>query len=231
MRRREGSIVETTSVKKEILSAYNFRHATKEFDGSKKINDEDFEFILETGRLSPSSFGFEPWKFVVVQNPVLREKLYDYAWGAQRQLRTASHFVLILSRLPKDLLPNSDYLSGLMQNVQNMPPEAFEGRKNRFDDFLKNDFELKDNERALFEWGCRQSYIALGNMMTAAAQIGVDSCPIEGFNKRKIEEILSAEGIMDADHFGISCMVAFGYRLNDPRRKIRQDAGQVIQWV
>ncbi|MFF2907265.1 NAD(P)H-dependent oxidoreductase [Paenibacillus sp. NPDC057934] len=223
--------METTSVIKEILSAYNFRHATKEFDSNQKISDEDFEFILETGRLSPSSFGFEPWKFVVVQNPEIREKLYDNAWGAQKQLRTASHFVLILSRLPKDLRSDSDYLSELMQNVQSLPPEVFEGRKHKYASFLKNDFELADNERALFEWGCRQSYIALGNMMTAAAQIGVDSCPIEGFHKRKIEEILSAEGIMDADHFGISCMVAFGYRLNDPRVKIRQDAGQVIQWV
>jgi nitroreductase len=68
-------------------------------------------------------------------------------------------------------------------------------------------------------------------MMTAAAQIGIDSCPIEGFNKQEIERILSEEGIMDAKHFGISCMVAFGYRLNEPRGKTRRSVDQVIEWV
>lgn len=69
------------ALKEDILAAYAFRHATKEFDSSRKISSGDFTFILETGRLSPSSFGFEPWKFVVVQNPELREKLRANAWG------------------------------------------------------------------------------------------------------------------------------------------------------
>ncbi|MEC2164969.1 nitroreductase family protein, partial [Bacillus velezensis] len=78
--------------KQQIIEAYQFRHATKEFDPEKKISESDFEFILETGRLSPSSLGLEPWKFVVVQNPELREKLREFTWGAQKQLPTASHF-------------------------------------------------------------------------------------------------------------------------------------------
>lgn len=68
----------STNIKKEILAAYQFRHAAKEFDSSKKISAEDFQFILQTGRLSPSSFGFEPWRFVVVQNPEIRGKLLPY---------------------------------------------------------------------------------------------------------------------------------------------------------
>ncbi|KWX78597.1 NAD(P)H-dependent oxidoreductase [Paenibacillus jilunlii] len=221
----------TAAVKKEIIAAYEFRHATKEFDSSRKISGEDFQFILETGRLSPSSFGFEPWKFVVVQNPDIREKLRPFAWGAQKQLPTASHFVLILSRLPKDLTAGSDYIQGFMKDVQNLPPEVAEGKSKMYDTFLTTDFGLAGNDRALFEWGARQTYLALGNMMTAAAQIGIDSCPIEGFDKLKIEEILAAEGIMDPEHFGIACMVAFGYRLNEPRGKTRRSADQVIQWV
>lgn len=70
-----------TTTKDQILSAYEFRHATKEFDSHKKISDSDFDFILETGRLSPSSFGFEPWKFVIVQSKAMREKLLPYSWG------------------------------------------------------------------------------------------------------------------------------------------------------
>lgn len=92
---------EKEALKEDILNAYQFRHATKEFDPNKKIPEEDFKFILETGRLSPSSFGFEPWRFVVVQNQELREKIKNTAWGAFGKLPEASHFVLILARTKK----------------------------------------------------------------------------------------------------------------------------------
>ncbi|ULO05589.1 NAD(P)H-dependent oxidoreductase [Paenibacillus sp. 19GGS1-52] len=220
-----------SSIQHEILSAFQFRHATKEFDSNKKISDIDFQFILETGRLSPSSFGFEPWRFVVVQSPEIREKLRPYARGANKQLPTASHFVLILARLPKDMLADSDYIQGMMENVQQLPPEGVEGKGKVYDAFLKTGFRLQENERAMFEWGCRQTYLALGNMMTAAAQIGIDSCPMEGFDKAEIERVLVEERIMDAEHFGIACMVAFGYRLHEPLNKTRQTADQVVQWV
>jgi hypothetical protein len=87
--------------KEEILKAFSFRHATKEFDPNMKISDEDFQFILETGRLSPSSVGYETWKFLVVQNMELREKLREVSWGAQGQLPTASHFLVIVARTIK----------------------------------------------------------------------------------------------------------------------------------
>ncbi|GGF71094.1 putative NAD(P)H nitroreductase YfkO [Paenibacillus albidus] len=220
-----------TATQQDILSAYQFRHAAKEFDSSRKISKSDFDFILETGRLSPSSFGFEPWRFVIVQNPEIREKLRPYAWGAQKQLPTASHFVLLLSRLPQDMGAASDYIQGMMQEVQQLPAEVAAGKGVMYDKFLRTDFGLWGNERAMFEWSSRQTYLALGNMMTAAAQIGIDSCPIEGFDKKEIERILTEEGIMDPAHFGISCMAAFGYRLKEPRPKTRQSAEQVIQWV
>lgn len=84
--------------REDILDAFKFRHATKKFDESKKISEEDFNVILESGRLSPSSFGFEPWRFVVIQNRELREELKPVTWGAQGQLPTASHYVAILCR-------------------------------------------------------------------------------------------------------------------------------------
>ncbi|AIQ46646.1 NAD(P)H nitroreductase YfkO [Paenibacillus sp. FSL R7-0273] len=219
------------ALKEDILAAYAFRHATKEFDSSRKISSGDFTFILETGRLSPSSFGFEPWKFVVVQNPELREKLRANAWGAQKQLPTASHFVLILSRQPADFAAGSAFLSGMMHEVQQLPPEVAAGKAKAFDAFLNDDFGLSGNDRAKFEWGARQTYLALGNMMTAAAMIGIDSCPVEGFNKELIEQTLEAEGILDREHFGLACMAAFGYRKAEPRAKTRQTSEQVIQWV
>ena len=83
--------------KEDILNAFNYRHATKEFDATKTISDADMKFILETAHLSPSSFGFEPWHFVVVQDKELRELLKPVAWGAPLKLDTASHFVLGLA--------------------------------------------------------------------------------------------------------------------------------------
>lgn len=81
-----------------LLDTFNYRFATKRFDASRKIDDADFDTILETGRLSPSSLGLEPWKFLVIQDPEMREALKSISWGAQGQLDTASHFVLILAR-------------------------------------------------------------------------------------------------------------------------------------
>lgn len=149
----ENTSTATQMTKEQILAAYEYRHATKEFDSSRKISGEDFGFILETGRLSPSSFGFEPWKFVVVQNPELRQKLLPYAWGAQKQLPTASHFVLILARQPRDLAADSEYIQSMMSEVQKLPVQIAEGKQRVFGAFLKNDFGLAGNERAIFEWG------------------------------------------------------------------------------
>ncbi len=110
-----------------IIDAFHFRHATKEFDPTKKISDEDFNTILETGRLSPSSLGLEPWHFVVVQNKELREKLKAYSWGAQKQLDTASHFVLIFAR--KNVTAHTDYVQHLLRGVKNMKKVQFQQLK------------------------------------------------------------------------------------------------------
>ncbi|AIQ12022.1 NAD(P)H-dependent oxidoreductase [Paenibacillus durus] len=218
------------NVKDQIIKAYQFRHACKEFDADKKISDADFDFILETGRLSPSSFGFEPWKFVVLQNPAIREKLLPVTWGAQKQLPTSSHFVIALSRTKDDMVADSAHIQRMMKEVQLLPEEVQQGKGKAYHNFQENDFKLLENERVTFEWGARQTYIALGNMMTAAALIGIDSCPIEGFDKEKAEQILKEEGILK-ENFGIACMVAFGYRLQEPRPKTRQSIEQIVEWV
>ncbi|MFT8315869.1 MAG: NAD(P)H-dependent oxidoreductase [Clostridium sp.] len=217
--------------KEEILKAYNFRHACKEFDVDKKISKEDFNFILETGRLSPSSFGFEPWKFIILQNKELREKLSPVAWGAQKKLETASHFVIILARKKSEMIYNSDYIYNFMINVQKLPGEIADEKRNFYKDFQMNDFKLLESDRALFDWSCKQTYIALGNMMTSAAEIGIDSCPIEGFNKEKVEKILEREGIINKNKFEVSVMAAFGYRKISPMPKTRQNIDDIVEWI
>ncbi|MBD7962822.1 NAD(P)H-dependent oxidoreductase [Fictibacillus norfolkensis] len=217
--------------KQEILEAFQFRHATKEFDPEKKISDEDFEFILETGRLSPSSFGFEPWRFVVIQNKELREQLKPVSWGAQKQLPTASHYVVMLARTAEDMVYDSEYIEHIKRDVKNLPKEAYEAISGFYKTFLESDFKLLGNDRAMFDWAAKQVYIALGNMMTAAAQIGIDSCPIEGFDQEKVQAILEKEGVLEGGNFEVAVMVGFGYRINEPRPKVRQNMDDVVKWI
>lgn len=217
--------------RKEIIDAFMFRHACKEFDPGRKVSDSDFELIMEAGRLSPSSFGIEPWQFLVLQNMRVRERLVPVTWGARRSLTTASHYVLILARTKAGLLPESEYIQGMLREVHRMPADIADRVTETYRNFLVNDFKLIDNERAMFDWACKQAYIALGNMMTVAALVGVDSCPIEGYDQDEVERILREEGVLAEDELGLACMVAFGYRVKEPRPKSRQSAERVVQWV
>jgi nitroreductase len=216
--------------KEEILNAFNFRHACKEFDSSQIISKDDFDFILETARLSPSSFGLEPWHFVVVQDKRLREQLKASAWGAPVKLDTASHFVLCLSMKQPLMKWDSDYIPRFMHDIQKFPEDIIKTRRTFIENFQKSDFDLTD-ERKLFDWASKQSYIALGNMMTAAAMIGIDSCPIEGFKQNETNAILNESFGIDTTEYGLSYMVAFGYRKHEPKTKTRRNVRDVVTWM
>ncbi|MGS0528123.1 NAD(P)H-dependent oxidoreductase [Zobellia nedashkovskayae] len=202
--------------KEDIINAFNFRHATKEFDASKTISDDDMKFILEAAHLSPSSFGFEPWHFVVVQDKELRQLLKPVAWGAPLKLDTASHFVLGLSMKAPMVKHDSEYILHMMKDVKQMPEEVIEVYSKFYREFQERDFDL-DTDKKLFDWSAKQTYIALGNMMTAAALTGIDSCPIEGFHQEKVEALLREKFGVDTDKYGLSFMTAFGYRKADSR--------------
>lgn len=218
-------------LKQQILDAFHFRHATKQFDPDKKIADDDFRFIMETARLSPSSFGFEPWRFLVIQDPALREKIKNASWGAYTKLPEASHFVIILARTKEDTRYDADYLKDQLKNVSKIPDEFLEKFLSRIEEFQKEDFNLLDGDRPLYDWASKQTYIALANMMTAAAQIGVDSCPIEGFNIEKMNNLLQEEGLLQDGHFSISVMAAFGYRAEEPHPKTRRPFDDIVKWI
>ncbi len=201
--------------KEDIINAFQYRHATKEFDATKMVSEEDINFILKTANLSPSSFGFEPWHFVVIQDKELRELLKPVAWGAPLKLDTASHFVLGLSMKAPMTKWDSDYIMHMMKDVKKLPSDVIEMYSKFYREFQENDFDL-DTDKKLFDWASKQTYIALGNMMTAAALTGIDSCPIEGFHQEKAEALLKEKFGVDTDKYGLSFMVAFGYRKADP---------------
>jgi nitroreductase len=217
-------------LKKQIIDAFYFRHACKIFDSHKKIEDEAFNTILEAGRLSPSSFGFEPWRFLIVQNPELREKLREVTWGAQETLPTASHFIVLLVRKQKEMRYDSDYIEHMMYDIHHLTASTVQQRREKYMIFQKEDLKLLESERATFDWAAKQSYIALANMMTTAAMLGIDSCPIEGFHAEKLEQLMSEAFDIDVERFGVAVMAAFGYRLHPQRPKTRQSMNDIVQW-
>ncbi|MCO4338580.1 NAD(P)H-dependent oxidoreductase [Staphylococcus agnetis] len=217
-------------VQQRVLDAYHFRHAIRQFDSVKKISEDDMHTILETGRLSPSSLGLEPWKFLVIQNKDLREALKPYCWGAQKQLDTASHFILILAR--KNVRPQNDYVRHMLEVIHQMSPEMAQQKLDATSKFQNESNDLYQNERTLLDWAGKQTYIPLGNMMTTAAMLGIDSCPMEGFLYEEVAQLLRDKGYIHTDDYYPSVMVAFGYRLDDPtRKKTRRPFNDVVQWI
>ncbi len=219
-----------SKIHEQILRLLNARYACKKYNPERKISDEDFKLILEAGRLAPSSFGFEPWRFLVIKNPEIWELLRQQAWGAKEKM-DCSHFVIILARLKSTLNPDSGYLNNLMARVQHLPQEAINKRLDRFAHFVKEDIKIDPDERAYYDWACRQTYLALGNMMNVAAMLGIDSTPIEGFNYDEINQQLSDRMVFDPSLFRVSVMCAFGYRADEPKPKTRQPLDQVVQVV
>ncbi len=214
----------------EILDAFRFRYACKRFDPDKEISKEDFDTILEAAHLSPSSFGFEPWKILVLQDQSIKEKLAPIAWGARNSLDSASRFVILLAYKKLDIINGSDYLTHILKDVQKQPDDAVDRKREKFHNFQKNDFNLLNNDRALFDWASKQTYIVLANMLTAAALLRIDSCPIEGFDQKAADALLAAEGVIDPDRFGVSVMAGFGYRQEVPRPKMRQPLSDIVIW-
>ncbi|ARV08412.1 NAD(P)H-dependent oxidoreductase [Winogradskyella sp. PC-19] len=216
--------------KEDVLNAFQYRHATKEFDATRKLTDDDINFILKTANLSPSSFGFEPWHFIVVQDKELRELLKPVAWGAPLKLDTASHFILGLSMKAPMTKWNSDYILHMMKEVKQFPEDVIEMYSKFYREFQERDFNL-DSDKKLFDWASKQTYIALANMMTSAALVGIDSCPIEGFHEEKINALLQDKFGVDTDKYGLSYMVAFGYRKEEPpHAKTRRDFEDIVTW-
>ncbi|WP_300347932.1 NAD(P)H-dependent oxidoreductase [Clostridium sp.] len=219
-------------IKREnVIDIFNFRFATKEFNG-EIIPREDMNMIMETARLSPSSFGLEPWKFLVIENKNLIKEIAEVSWGFQRQAPTTSHLVVALTRAGKDVKYDSEYVKDLWINTKGVKEELFERTKGVLKTFQNENLKADENYDELLEWSKRQSYIALGNMMTSAAMIGIDSCAIEGFDKEKVEEILIKKGLLNKEKFDLTYLVAFGYRKENPsREKARLSEEKVIEWV
>ena len=214
--------------KQQVLDAFHFRCATRYYNPARKISQEDFDYILELGRLSPSSVGSEPWQFLVIQNPELRQALKPVSWGMATQLDDASHVVVILAN--KHMRYDSeDFRANLAR--RGLTEEQMQANMATYQRFQTEHINVLENDRTLFDWASKQTYIALANMMTGAALIGIDSCPIEGFNYAEVNRILAQTGAYDAEKYAVSVAVTFGYRAKDIRPKSRKPFNEIVHWI
>ena len=208
-------------MKNNFTKAMDFRHACKAFDENKKISDAEMHYILEAGQKSPSSFGMEGWKFLVITNDDLKEKLRPVCWD-QVQVTSCSHLVVILAAIENVKVKSGEVKKRFTR--REMPQESLDFYMDIYAKHLEKTLNCDEN---IYHWTAKQSYIALGNMMTAAAYIGIDSCPIEGFEKENVEEILE----LDTTKWQVSVVLPFGYRLNEQSTQLRLPFEEVVEFI
>lgn len=187
----------------QLLEQLNWRYATKQFDPNRKISVSDWTTLEEALRLTPSSGGLQPWKFVVVTDPAVRAKLRPASYG-QPQITDASHLVVFAA---KNNFSEADVDSHL-QNVaraQGVPVESLA----QFRGMLVGGIVQAMDEAARNNWARNQAFIALGNLLTSAALLGIDACPMEGFDRAQYDEILG----LKAKGYSSAVIATLGYRL------------------
>ena len=202
-----------------FMEAMRERHATKRFDPERKIPEEEMRTILEIGRLSPSSFGMEPWRFLVIRDAKLKACLRLLCWD-QPQITECSDLVVI-KHLVAPLAPGGSY-SRKMLSRRDLPKEKIEAYFRRYDAFVTEKFRGE----GLGCWSAKQCYIAAGNMMTGAMAMGIDSCAIEGFEKQKLEAVLD----LDVAKEEVAMLIAFGYRVKPAPEKVRLPPDAIVEY-
>jgi nitroreductase len=205
----------------DFTKAMDFRHACKVFDENKKISDENMRFIMEAAHKSPSSFGMEPWKFLVIKNEALKAKLRPFCWD-QPQITTCSHLVVVLAAI--DAVKVESGIPMKRFSRRDMPQEKKDFYIGLYANHLKD--TLSSDEKIL-AWTARQCYIAAGNMMTAAAYIGIDSCPIEGYEKANVENALE----LDTSKYQVALILPFGYRINPQSNQLRVPYDEAVEVI
>ena len=184
-----------------FLENQNWRYATKKFDSTKKISTEDLNTLKEAIRLSSSSYGLQPYKVIIVENPELRAQIQPVAWG-QSQIVDASHLIIFANRTTI----NDAEIDAFFDNIsktREIPLEALSG----YQGFMKGKInELSEDAQNI--WNSKQTYLALGNLLNAAAELKIDVTPMEGFSPAQVNEILG----LDALGLNASLIATVGYR-------------------
>lgn len=209
----------------QLLQALQWRYATKAFDPNRKITTATWNTLQEALVLSASSFGLQPYRFVVVNDPATRAKLLPHAWN-QRQVVDASHFVVFAGRIAMTEAEIDRFLGRIVE-VRGGNREALAGYRQMMTGSLLGE-HLKP---VIPHWAARQAYIALGNLLTSAALLGVDACPMEGFVPAEFDKIL---GLPSQGYAAVVCC-ALGYRSADDKYaaapKVRFPATELLSTI
>lgn len=212
-----------TRLNETIEHSLDWRYAVKKFDPSRKISDADWQTLSQALVKAPSSYGLQPWKFIVVQNPELRAKLREISWG-QAQVTDSSHFVVFVSSEAVTADHVDKYLNRI-QSVRGVPPESLTG----FRDVMTKNLVQGLGDKAL-GWTQRQAYIAMGFLLESAALLQIDATPMEGLDPAAYDKALGLEGT----GWKAVAAVALGYRHPDDAfqafKKVRFAADDVIQY-
>lgn len=185
----------------KFIEHQNWRYATKKFDATKKISNEDLNTLKEAIRLSSSSYGLQPYKVIIVESPELRAKIQPAAWG-QSQIVEASHLIIFANETQLDEQHIDDYITNISE-IRNIPVEALSG----YSDFMKSKIlTLPEDIKNI--WTAKQTYLALGNLLNAAAELKIDVTPMEGFVPEQVNEILGLEKL----GLNTSLIATLGYR-------------------
>ena len=203
----------------------NWRYATKKFDPLKKIPKQEFAELMETLRLSPSSYGLQPWKFWVVQDNSVRELLSREAFDNQKQVVDCSHFIVFSMKLDFNVGDVERHINR-MAEVRKSSTESLA----RYRDFIAAGVQRAVAGKYIIPWMSRQIYIPLGQFLTVAALLKIDACPMEG-NARRFNEIL---GLKEKGYWGL-CVCAAGYRIETDiyatAPKVRFEKNEVIAFL
>ncbi len=184
-----------------IIEDLNWRYATKKFDNTKKISDEDKTYIKEAIRLSASSYGLQPYKVFIVENPAIKQKLLPAAYG-QNQIIDADLIVVFASYKSIGAIEVDAYIE-IIASTRNVPLTALQG----FADYMKGNIAKMTDEQKVV-WAAKQTYIALGNLLNAAAELKIDTTPMEGFNPEMVNEILGLTNL----NLNAALIATLGYR-------------------
>jgi nitroreductase len=208
-----------------LLQQLQWRYATKKFDPSKKIPVDLWQVLEQSMVLAPSSFGLQPWKFFVIDNPAIRQQLLEHSWN-QTQVVDASHLVVFAIKKGIDAADVDRYIQS-MSEIRQVPLENLQGFANVIKGFLTTPpYPLN-----LDEWATRQVYIALSQFMTSAALLGIDTCPMEGFIPDKYNEVLN----LPAQGYSAVVVCPAGYRAEDDKMaampKVRYPVQDVVQHI
>ena len=187
-----------------FINDANWRYATKKFDSTKKLSNEDLETLKEAIRLTASSYGLQPYKVFIIENPEIRAKIQPAAWG-QSQIVDASQLIVFANATNFGEAEIDAYIKN-MSETRGIPVESVQG----YGDFMKSKITaLSVEERS--NWTAKQTYLALGNLLNAAAELKIDVTPMEGFEPTAVNEILGLEKL----GLNASLLATIGYRHED----------------